>query len=194
MTPEFNRISGYYIALSARDDFESPAYVALELLRGDLPWAYRPWPEPRKIAQEEVRSSKRNHTAESLGAAFPPEFSSLLTYSRSLRFNQLPDYGRLTTQFQTLGQRLGLRPDSALDWSPQPSSRPPREIMRYFGPDEDPDDDEGTYREPSMSYMAPDYELWDTQHTERDSDLTLPVDLEEMMDRLIPTITDVQLR
>lgn len=66
--------------------------------------------------------------------------------------------------------------------------------MRYSGPDEDPDDDEGAYREPSMSYMAPDYELWDTQHTERDSDLTLPVDLEEMMDRLIPTITDVQLR
>ncbi|EIM89246.1 kinase-like protein, partial [Stereum hirsutum FP-91666 SS1] len=80
------------IALSARDDFESLAHVALDLLRGDLPWGYRPWLEPRRIAQEEVRASKRSHTAESLGAGFPPEFSSLLTYSRSLRFNQLPDY------------------------------------------------------------------------------------------------------
>lgn len=188
------RLFGYNIALSARDDFESLAYVALELLRGDLPWGYRPWLEPRRIAQEEVRASKRSHTAESLGTAFPPEFSSLLTYSRSLRFNQLPDYNRLAAQFTDLGQRLGLHPDSALDWSPQPSSRPPRDIMQYSGPDDDLDDNEGSYREPSLSYMAPDYEIWDTQHTERDSDLSLPVDVEERMDRLIPTITDIQPR
>lgn len=66
--------------------------------------------------------------------------------------------------------------------------------MRYSGPDEDSDDDERTYREPSMSYMAPDYELWDIQHTEHDSDLTLPIDVEERMDRLVPTIADVQPR
>lgn len=187
-----NKSSRHRIALSARDDFESLAYVALDLLRGDLPWGYRPWLEPRKIAMEEVRTSKRSHTAEYLGAGFPPEFSSLLTYSRSLQFNQFPDYDSLTAQFTALGQRLGLRPDSALDWTPQPQSREPRKRVKYPGPYEEYVDDGEACRTPS--YMAPDYELWDTQHTECDSDLTLPRDVEERMDCLIPTIEDVQPR
>lgn len=181
-----------YIAPSARDDLESLAYVALNLLRGDLPWSNRPWLEPENLAQEGIFISKRNHTAESLGAGFPPEFSYLLTYSRSLAFNQLPDYDRLTAQFTALGQRLGLRPDSALDWTPQPYSRPPRKTKRYSGPYEEWVDDGEPQRTPS--YMAPDYELWDTQGGECEEDLMLPEDVEERMDALIPVIEDVQPR
>lgn len=87
---------------------------------------------------------------------------------------------------------LGLRPDSALDWTPQPYSRPPRKAKRYSGPFEDWVDDGNPQRMPS--YMAPDYELWDTQGAECEEDLTLPKDLEDRMDALIPIIEDVQPR
>jgi len=76
------------IDLSPRDDLESLALVALFLLRGNLPWNPRPRLEDPLRSQEIVRLLKLNCPGPALCDGFPQEFSELLTYSRSLTFEQ----------------------------------------------------------------------------------------------------------
>lgn len=70
-----------------------------------------------------------------LTAALPEEFHTLLTYARSLRFADLPDYAGLRAMFRGLGVRVGLSEETyerggfgEMDWEcgrarPAPSPR-----------------------------------------------------------------------
>ncbi|KAG7445408.1 kinase-like protein, partial [Guyanagaster necrorhizus] len=95
------------IDLSLRDDLESLAYTALFLLRGHLPWKPRPFLESPLRSQEIVRHIKTSCSGKHLSGGLPAEFGDLLDHSRSLDFNELPDYGKFRPLFVSLLQRIG---------------------------------------------------------------------------------------
>ncbi|KAK0481480.1 putative casein kinase-1 hhp1 [Armillaria novae-zelandiae] len=130
------------IDLSYRDDLESLAYIALFLLRGHLPWKPRPHEESQLHSQEIVRHMKSSCSGKDLSEGFPVEFGDLLDYSRSLDFNQLPDYGMFRCLFASLA---GETSDGQFDWTPCYTQtvkfildEPKVEIL-----DEDEDEDDG---------------------------------------------------
>ena len=50
---------------------------------------------------------------------FPDEFGDLPTYSHTLGFGQLPDYGATAGSFKIVAERMGCTIDSGpLDWMP----------------------------------------------------------------------------
>ncbi|KAI6026988.1 putative casein kinase-1 hhp1 [Pisolithus marmoratus] len=179
--------------LAPRDDIESLAFTTLFLLRGNLPWKPRPRLESQVRSQEIVRIMKSVCSGPNLSAGFPSEFGELLTYSRSLTFDQFPDHGALRNSFTSLADRLGLSlDDGPLDWTPcYPKTTNPI-------PDEPtvsiPDEDEDGYGDDDLgedSYYGTDIDIWDRQG-ERDKDVTLPAEQEAELDSIIRPIEEVR--
>ncbi|KAK0209309.1 hypothetical protein DFS33DRAFT_1272338 [Desarmillaria ectypa] len=104
--------------LALRDDLESLAYISLFLLRGNLPWKPRPREESQLRSQELVRQMKLSCSGKDLSESFPVEFGNLLDDSRSLDFNQLPDYGMFRCLFANLDEGMSESSDGRLDWTP----------------------------------------------------------------------------
>lgn len=179
--------------LAPRDDIESLAFVAFFLLRGNLPWKPRPRMESQLRSQEIVRAMKAACSGPDLSAGFPKEFGELLTYSRSLAYDELPDHGALRKSFSSLADGLGLSLDGGpFDWTPcyPQTTNPIPDEPTVSVPDEDEDgggdDDLG-----EDSYYGTDIDIWDRQG-ERDKDLTLPAEKEAELDSVIPLIEEVQ--
>ncbi|KAG6380543.1 putative casein kinase-1 hhp1 [Boletus reticuloceps] len=178
--------------LAPRDDLESLALVALFLLRGNLPWKPRPHKESRLRSQEVTRILK---SGPALFAGFPNVFGELLTYSRSLTYDQLPDYDALRASFADLANELGYSNKGPLDWTPccpHPTTLALEEPEVSI-PDEDEDEDECGDSDDDLgedSYFNWDIDVWDRQG-ERDKDLTLPAEQEAELDEITPVIGDV---
>jgi hypothetical protein len=128
-----------------------------------------------------------------LSTGFPNEFGEVLTYSRSLKFDQLPDYGAVRRSFSSLAERLGYSPDSGpLNWTPyypQTTSLIPEVLI----PDEEEDDDSDDSDDDlgKDSYRGMDIDIWERQG-ERDKDVTLSAKQEVELDSIIPLIVEVQ--
>jgi hypothetical protein len=115
----------------------------------------------------------------------------MLTYSRSLKFDQFPDYGAVRRSFASLAERLGYSPDSGpLDWTPcYPKTTnlildEPEDLIS--DEDDDSDDDLG-----KDSYYGMDIDIWERQG-ERDKDVTLSAKQEAELDSVTPLIVEVQ--
>jgi hypothetical protein len=124
-----------------------------------------------------------------LSTGFPNEFGEVLTYSRSLKFDQLPDYETVRRSFASMAERLGYYPDSGpLDWTPCYPKLTTNLLdePEVLIPDEDEDDDcEDDLGEDS--YCGMDIDIWERQG-ERDKDMTLPAEV----DSITPMIVEVQ--
>ncbi|KAK0450559.1 putative casein kinase-1 hhp1 [Desarmillaria tabescens] len=180
------------IDLAPRDDLESLAYIALFLLRGNLPWKPRPREESQLRSQEIIRQMKSSCSSKDLSEGLPVEFGDLLDYSRSLDFNQLPDYGMLRRSFATLVDESS---DGRLDWTPCHSQigkflldEPKVEIPHE---DEDDDGDDRSDDRGEDSYFGMDIDMWDSRQGERDKDLTLLAEQEADLDSCTPVIAEV---
>ncbi|PVU94138.1 hypothetical protein BB559_003078 [Furculomyces boomerangus] len=104
------------IEQSRRDDLESLGYVLMYFLRGNLPWqGLRA--QNKKIKYDCIMEKKMSTTTESLCRGYPPEFSTYLNYTRSLRFDDKPDYSYLKRLFRDLFVRTGLKYDYVFDWT-----------------------------------------------------------------------------
>ena len=127
-----------------------------------------------------------------LSTGFPNEIGELLSYGRSLEFDQLPDYGEIRDSFGSLAKRLGYFLDSGpLDWTPS-YPKTPRPILdepEVLIPDED--DDNGDDDLGEDSYYGMDIDIWERQG-ERDKDITLSVPQEAELDSITPLIVEVQ--
>lgn len=187
--------------LAPRDDLESLAYTAFFLLRGGLPWIYESYRrESMKRSIVRTRNSK---------AAFSPipspkepeEFAELLIYARILFYEQIPDYDTLGKKFSNLADRLGSSSHEPLDWSPDPEGPPDLggshdqvDGLAPEGDDDDDSDDAGDDEDEeeylTESYVGYDMADYEIQHN-RDKEITLPTEQEELMDSLIPRIDDV---
>ncbi|KAF8067461.1 putative casein kinase-1 hhp1 [Lyophyllum atratum] len=184
------------VDLAPRDDIESLALIALFLLRGNLPWKPRPRLESQLRSQEVVRLMKLGCSGPILSAGFPSEFGEVLTYSRSLEFDQLPDYEAVRRSFVGLAERLGYSPDSGpLNWTPRypKTTNLILDEPEVFIPDEEDDDDDSGDDLGEDSYDGMDIDIWD-RHGERDKDVTLAgTEMQEAeLDSIIPLIVAVQ--
>ncbi|GJJ15282.1 hypothetical protein Clacol_009558 [Clathrus columnatus] len=104
-------------------DLESLAYIALFLLRGNLPWHRETHPsKPILRRQVRIQRSKAAVSGSTLVTHFPADFVYLLDYSRSLVYHQKPDYDDLENRFSLLAKSLGgYKKDDLFDWTSFPS-------------------------------------------------------------------------
>jgi serine/threonine protein kinase len=120
------------VELGRRDDLESLAYVLIYFLRGSLPWQGM-----QSRRRDLVVRSKQRTSIHDLCLGLPTELYTFLKYTRSLSFDDKPDYGYLCGLFDNTWSRDGFEDDPAFDWESsacdiigQPSeklNRPPRE-------------------------------------------------------------------
>ncbi|KAK0450539.1 putative casein kinase-1 hhp1 [Desarmillaria tabescens] len=178
------------IDLSPRDDLESLAYIALFLLRGHLPWKPRSREESQLRSQEIVRLMKSSCSGKDLSEGFPAEFGDLLDDSRSLDFDQLPDYGRFRRLFGSMAEG---RSDGPLDWMPcvPPTNMHVLEVPQLEIPGEDDEDEDSGDDRGEDTYCAMDIDIWDSRQGERDKDLTLLAEQEATLDSCTPVIAEV---
>jgi serine/threonine protein kinase len=104
------------IEQSARDDMEALGYIFMYFLRGSLPW--QGLKAPTKKQHYDCIGDKKSCTpVERLCEGFPNEFAVYLSYSRSLRYEDRPDYNYLRTMFRDLFAREGMERDYMFDWT-----------------------------------------------------------------------------
>ena len=186
------------IDLGPRDDLESLAYIAFLLLRGGLPWRTSDSHknESMKNSMQRIRASKAAASGDGLGVGFPAEFGYLLDYSRSLEYDQLPDYAGLKRRFTDLNGRVGTNDaEGPLDWSSVAgiSEEHSDSGIAHSGVDTESDDENDEDDEEEIfenSYFNWDIGDWDIQRA-RDQSLTLPIEQSELADSSIPQIVEV---
>ena len=127
---------------SRRDDLESVGYIIMYFVRGSLPW------QGLKINRKEDRykkicEKKKETSAKELCNGFPNEFESFVSYTRNLKFTELPNYDYLRNLLKTVINKSGCTIDFFYDWcKSNPNIRPDDPIytnnykIEYNGPHE----------------------------------------------------------
>ncbi|ESL07381.1 casein kinase 1 [Trypanosoma rangeli SC58] len=104
------------IEQSRRDDLEGIGYVLMYFLRGSLPWqGLKAHTKQEKYSR--ISERKQTTPVETLCKGFPAEFAAYLNYTRSLRFEDKPDYSYLKRLFRELFVREGYHVDYVFDWT-----------------------------------------------------------------------------
>jgi casein kinase I family protein HRR25 len=101
------------IEQSRRDDLESLGYVMLYLCRGSLPWQGLS-AATKKQQYDRIMEKKMTTPLRVLCQELPIEFAIYLNYTRTLRFNDKPDYDYLRGIFRNLFIRECY--DYTFDW------------------------------------------------------------------------------
>lgn len=84
--------------------------------RGSLPWqGLRAATKRQKY--ERISEKKLTTSIDELCRGYPAEFSTFLTYCRSLKFEEKPDYNYLRGLFRNLFHREGYTYDYIFDWN-----------------------------------------------------------------------------
>ena len=97
--------------LGRRDDLESLAYILIYFLRGSLPW------QGLELKTcDLVVESKQASSPHVLCHGLPVQLRILLEYSRSLSFDDKPEYNYLHDLFNAPLLREGFRDDLTFDW------------------------------------------------------------------------------
>jgi len=103
------------IEQSRRDDLESLGHLFVYLLKGVLPWQNMP-ALTKKEKYEKIRQKKVSLSLDKLCSGLPIEFQAYLNYTRSMKFNERPDYSYILRIFRDLFDRKGYIYDSVFDW------------------------------------------------------------------------------
>ncbi|KAJ3343719.1 serine/threonine protein kinase [Gonapodya sp. JEL0774] len=101
---------------SRRDDLESLGYVLMYFCRGSLPWQGLK-AATKKQKYDRIMEKKMTTPTEVLCRGFPNEFAVYLNYTRSLRFDDKPDYSYLRKLLRDLFIREGYHYDFVFDWT-----------------------------------------------------------------------------
>ncbi|KAG1889911.1 kinase-like domain-containing protein [Suillus subluteus] len=111
-TPAFTPINSHAgMELGRRDDIESFAYILIYLFRGSLPWLHC-----SGISDNEIIEMKCDTT--NLCQGLPDEVERILTYSRSLSFDEKPDYTLLHCLLRCINSTSeSYQQDHIPDWS-----------------------------------------------------------------------------
>lgn len=115
-TARYTSISAHLgIEQSRRDDLESIGHVFVYFLNGSLPWQSLQ-ANNRNERYNKICELKLRIPVEQLCFGLPSEFASYLNYSRSLRFEDRPDYSHLRKMFKDLLNKEGYEYDYVFDW------------------------------------------------------------------------------
>jgi len=101
---------------SRRDDLEALGHMFIYFLRGSLPWQGLKAANKRQ-KYERISEKKMNTPIEHLCNGHPNEFATYLTFCRSLRFEDKPDYSYLRQLFRNLFHRENFTYDYVFDWN-----------------------------------------------------------------------------
>lgn len=104
------------IEQSRRDDLEAIGYVLMYFNRGSLPWQGLRANEKR-AKYENIMETKMSTPIEVLCKHFPHPFVTYLNYSRSLRFEDRPDYAYLRRLLKDLFFHEFYQYDFIFDWT-----------------------------------------------------------------------------
>lgn len=107
---------------SRRDDLEAIAYVALYLVKGTLPWQ-GVQATTKQEKYHKIMDKKMNTALDVICRGCPVEFMNFISYSRSLRFEDKPDYNYIKNLFKELIKKENQELDNIFDWS-EPKARP----------------------------------------------------------------------
>ena len=103
------------IEQSRRDDLECLAYSLIYLAKGELPWqGIKAKTKAEKYSIIQERKSTIN--PESLCKGIEIEFARFLAYSKSLKFEDKPDYNYARQLFRDCFYKLGFHKGCELDW------------------------------------------------------------------------------
>jgi len=119
-----------------RDDLESLGYVLMYFLRGSLPWQGLHATD-KKHKYDLISEKKMATPVEVLCQSFPQEFVAYLNYTRSLRFDDKPDYAYLRKLFSELFVRKGYNFDLVYDWTPLRKEEHREKAQRHERPHTD---------------------------------------------------------
>jgi serine/threonine protein kinase len=104
------------IEQSRRDDLESLGYVLMYFNRGSLPWqGLRA--NTKKQKYQRISEKKMSVTIDDLCKGFPDEFKMYISYCRSLRFEEKPDYSYVKRLLKELCFRENFTYDNVFDWT-----------------------------------------------------------------------------
>lgn len=95
---------------------ESLGYVLMYFIRGSLPWQGLK-AATKKQKYDRIMEKKMTTPTDVLCKGFPPEFSIYLNYTRTLRFDDKPDYTYLRKLFRDLFVREMFHYDYVFDWT-----------------------------------------------------------------------------
>lgn len=132
---------------SRRDDMESLGYVMLYFCRGSLPWQGLK-AATKKQKYDRIMEKKMTTPTEVLCRGFPNEFSVYLNYTRSLRFDDKPDYSYLRKIFRDLFVRESFQYDYVFDWTVYKYQKNAQAIAQATG-NQAADDEEKHRRHPA---------------------------------------------
>eukprot|EP00756_Hemistasia_phaeocysticola_P026141 Hpha_TRINITY_DN16043_c1_g1::TRINITY_DN16043_c1_g1_i1::g.119248::m.119248/K02218/CSNK1, CKI; casein kinase 1 len=104
------------IEQARRDDLEAVGYVLMYFVRGTLPWQGLK-AQTKKQKYDRISEKKMSTPVETLCKGFQAEFATYLNYTRSLRFEDKPDYQYLRKLFRDLFVREGFQMDHMFDWT-----------------------------------------------------------------------------
>jgi serine/threonine protein kinase len=117
-TARYLSVNGHYgIEGSRRDDLESLGYMLVYLLNGTLPWKNINDNPNKQDKYIKIGEKKVKTLVESYCKNLPDEFAIYLNYSRSLLFDEKPDYVFLRKLFEDLFNREHYVKDYAYDWT-----------------------------------------------------------------------------
>ena len=107
---------------SLHDDMESLAYVLVYFLHSSLPW-FGSKPAVDMQWHNATLQWKMSSPLNLLGSACPNEFSVFLSYTRTLRFDEKPDYIYLHKIFHELPMRKKYHEHMFARWSDIPDTQ-----------------------------------------------------------------------
>jgi casein kinase I family protein HRR25 len=116
----------------------------LYFCRGSLPWQGLK-AATKKQKYDRIMEKKMTTPTEVLCRGFPNEFAIYLNYTRSLRFDDKPDYSYLRKIFRDLFVREGFQYDYVFDWTVYKYQKNAQAIAQAANqqPNQDDDDNKG---------------------------------------------------
>ena len=100
---------------SRRDDLESLGYVLVYLVNGGLPWQGIQ-ESSKRLRKALILDKKLKTSLECLCMGLPGEFINYISYTRSLEFEETPNYAYLKRIFKNLFIRMNFQYDFLFDW------------------------------------------------------------------------------
>ncbi|OMJ80499.1 hypothetical protein SteCoe_19249 [Stentor coeruleus] len=101
---------------SRRDDLEGLAYMLIYLVQGKLPWQGASG-ATKEQKYRQIFLKKSSTSAEDLCSGLPIEFKNFLNYSKSIKFEDNPDYPSIRNSFKDAFERENFSYDSIFDWT-----------------------------------------------------------------------------
>lgn len=104
------------IEQSRRDDLESLGYVLIYFCNGSLPWQGLKAATKRQ-KYDRIMEKKMTTPNRVLTKGLPSEFLDYMDYTKSLRFDDKPDYAYLRKLFRSLFKKENYTYDYIFDWT-----------------------------------------------------------------------------